>query len=195
MSSGPARELRLSDAEREFAVSDLKEHCAAGRLSLGELPERVALVYRATTYGELAEAMGDLPELANAASSPRPRRPSRRPMLPGRAPFLETREVPRPPEEVLGEALETMAPGLTRFGYEIVLIERDRIVFERSVRPAWTILIAIFTFPLGLLALLFKESEQLTVAVEGLGGSRTRLAIHGKGPLQVRRAVAGLEAE
>ena len=72
------------------------------------------------------------------------------------------------------------------------MIERDRIIFERSVRPAWTFLVALITFPIGVLALLIKDREQLTVSVEGLGASRTRLTVHGRGPLQVRRAVAEL---
>ncbi len=136
MSSGSARDLRLSDAERELAVSDLKEHCAAGRLTLEELPDRVASVYRATTYGELAEAMAGLPDLPSVPSSPPARRKSRRPWFPGRAPFLQTLEVVQPPEDVLAKALKNVAPSLTRFGFEIAVIERDRIIFERSfARP------------------------------------------------------------
>ena len=192
MSSGSARDLRLSDAERELAVSDLKEHCAAGRLTLEELPDRVASVYRATTYGELAEAMAGLPDLPSVPSSPPARRKSRRPWFPGRAPFLQTLEVVQPPEDVLAKALKNVAPSLTRFGFEIAVIERDRIIFERSLRPAWTFLVALITFPIGLLALLIKDREQLTVAVEGLGDGGTRLTVHGRGPLQVRRAVAEL---
>lgn len=148
MSPGSARDLRLSDAERELAVSDLRDHCAAGRLSLEELPERLEKVYRATTYGELAEAMGDLPDPPLVPSTSRARKPSRPPRVPGRAPFLHTLEVRQPPEDVLAKAMKNVGPSLTRFGYEIAVIERDRIILSgrfarrgrsssRSSRSRW----------------------------------------------------------
>ena len=66
--------LRASDADRERAVTALREHAAAGRLTLEELSERAERAYAATTRAELEEIGRDLP----AASGERPRRRPKR---------------------------------------------------------------------------------------------------------------------
>ena len=63
-------DLRASDAERERVAVSLREHCAAGRLTLEELSERLDEAYRARTAGELERALRELP----AEAAPRPRR-------------------------------------------------------------------------------------------------------------------------
>jgi hypothetical protein len=61
---GPARHaVRIGDAERETATAELGEHYAAGRLTLDELHERIALALAARTRGQLTQVMGDLPSL------------------------------------------------------------------------------------------------------------------------------------
>ncbi|MEU6740352.1 DUF1707 SHOCT-like domain-containing protein [Streptosporangium sandarakinum] len=54
-------DLRIGDAERDAAVSALREHYARGRLTLEEFGERVDLVLAARTGGELARVGADLP--------------------------------------------------------------------------------------------------------------------------------------
>ena len=56
-------EVRVSDAERERAAADLREHFALGRLTEDELADRVAAAYAARTAGELAAVRADLPAL------------------------------------------------------------------------------------------------------------------------------------
>jgi hypothetical protein len=53
--------LRASDQDREQTLAALREHTAAGRLSLDEFSERAATVYSARTLTELAGATADLP--------------------------------------------------------------------------------------------------------------------------------------
>lgn len=53
--------LRASDADREQAVTTLRAHVAAGRLSLDEFSERCASAYAARTAGDLAALSTDLP--------------------------------------------------------------------------------------------------------------------------------------
>jgi hypothetical protein len=62
----PAPDLRLraSDAERDRVAELLGEHAGAGRITLGELEDRVGRVYTATTRAELAELTSDLPSVA-----------------------------------------------------------------------------------------------------------------------------------
>jgi hypothetical protein len=59
----PPRELRVSDAERETVLESLREHTAAGRLTMDEFTERADQVLRAKTYGELENLTRDLPPL------------------------------------------------------------------------------------------------------------------------------------
>lgn len=67
----PEHRIRVSDEERLRTVEMLGEHAGAGRLTLGELEERIGRAYEATTRAELAALTADLPE---PATTPRPAR-------------------------------------------------------------------------------------------------------------------------
>lgn len=54
-------ELRIGDAERDETMSALREHFAAGRLTLDELTERIDGALGAKTQRQLNELMTDLP--------------------------------------------------------------------------------------------------------------------------------------
>jgi hypothetical protein len=60
--------IRISDAEREHIVEQLREHYAAGRLTSEELDERVTTALNAKTYGDLRTLMTDLPEPETAGA-------------------------------------------------------------------------------------------------------------------------------
>lgn len=64
----PEQDLRVSDDERHRIVELLGEHAGVGRITLGELEERVGRVYAATTRGELAAVTADLPALEAVGS-------------------------------------------------------------------------------------------------------------------------------
>lgn len=53
--------MRAGDADRERLVEQLREHHAAGRLTLDEFDERMTKAYAAKTYGELRTLTRDLP--------------------------------------------------------------------------------------------------------------------------------------
>ena len=99
MSLDPRSGLRISDAEREAAVSALGEHFAAGRLTREEYDERSERAYAARTAAEVAPLFTDLPAphpFADASSArgqsagsftrPQPGPWGRPPVLPGRRP-------------------------------------------------------------------------------------------------------------
>jgi Flp pilus assembly protein TadB len=65
----PAGDLRVSDADRDRAVSELGEHFQAGRLTAAELDERVGLALRARTGKDLAGLMADLPAAGVTAAA------------------------------------------------------------------------------------------------------------------------------
>jgi hypothetical protein len=55
-------DLRLSDADRERALSELGKHYRVGRLTPDEFDERTRLVLQAKTTGQLAGLFDDLPD-------------------------------------------------------------------------------------------------------------------------------------
>ncbi len=57
---------RISDTDRDRAVAQLREHCAAGRLTLDEFSERVGMALEARTKGELEPILADLPRSASS---------------------------------------------------------------------------------------------------------------------------------
>jgi hypothetical protein len=68
-------ELRASDADRERAITDLREHAAAGRLTLEEFSERADRAVAAKTLADLEEVRSDLPSAVPATRARR--RPKR----------------------------------------------------------------------------------------------------------------------
>jgi Domain of unknown function (DUF1707) len=185
--------FRASDADRERAVELLRGHAAVGRLTVEELDERCAAALEARTFGELDALTADLPPIAPPpAAVPPPAPPSPRYELPGRVPFAQTWRAPSDPERVIHDLLRFVAPALNGHGYELRERTPDRLVFERSRRPAWTIVLAVLFFPLGLVALLHKDVARVAIhlspAREG-----TLVAASGTAPLAVRRAFRQLE--
>lgn len=57
-------ELRASDADRERVARELRDHCAAGRLTPDELEQRLGAVFTSSSDRQLAEVSRDLPAMA-----------------------------------------------------------------------------------------------------------------------------------
>jgi Domain of unknown function (DUF1707) len=76
--------LRVSDADRDAAISELGEHFQAGRLDPAELEDRTGRALRARIGSDLDELLADLPRRPQAPARLQP--PARpRPLL---MPFL-----------------------------------------------------------------------------------------------------------
>jgi hypothetical protein len=60
------RAVRVSDAERETVVDELRLHYSAGRLDMPEFEERTRSALAARTRGDLHPLLDDLPDLAPA---------------------------------------------------------------------------------------------------------------------------------
>jgi Domain of unknown function (DUF1707) len=67
-----AGDLRVSDADRDRAISELSEHFQAGRLTADEFDERSGQALEARTGKELATLFADLPRDRAAVTSPPP---------------------------------------------------------------------------------------------------------------------------
>jgi hypothetical protein len=184
------RPLRAGDSDRTDVVDLLRAHHLDGRLTVEEFEERVGDAHRAVTLLELGDLHDDLPELTPRRGKVVARN-SRAPRIPGRLPFVERAELEADPRLAREQAVEFIAPALARNGYELS-VAGGALMFRRRWRPAWTILVAIFAFPVGLVALAIKNEDEVIVEIDdGVGGGTTLLA-HGVGPLSVRRAFATL---
>jgi hypothetical protein len=87
----PSPQLRISDQNRESALSALGEHMSAGRIDIDEYGERSARITAAKTRGELVELFADLP-------APHPRYEDAAPQaVAAPAPTPEAQPVPRRP--------------------------------------------------------------------------------------------------
>jgi Domain of unknown function (DUF1707) len=53
--------IRVSDADRDRVTGQLRDHFAAGRITPGELDERLSAALNAKTFGDLRRIMADLP--------------------------------------------------------------------------------------------------------------------------------------
>jgi hypothetical protein len=180
--------MRASDRERESALAVLRMAAAEGRLSVEELDERTAAAYGAATRGELDALLDDIPRPA-PESAPAQRR---RPRFPGRTSFRARWRAPVPRAQAAEDLLEYVMPPLRTYGYELVQQTPEWLVFERRMRPAWTVLIAVIVFPIGLLALLHTERERIAIELIDRGED-TSIVATGSAPLRIRRAMLELE--
>lgn len=61
--------MRVSDAEREAAAAELREHFASGRLTQDEMDERLTSVFAAKTRADLNAVFTDLPSSGHGWAS------------------------------------------------------------------------------------------------------------------------------
>jgi Domain of unknown function (DUF1707) len=80
----PPGALRVSDADRDRAITELTEHYQAGRITADEFDERSGQALRARTGTDLATLFDDLPPSEKAAPAPVPGPPDA-PHAPGPA--------------------------------------------------------------------------------------------------------------
>jgi Domain of unknown function (DUF1707) len=64
--------IRVSDADRDRVTVQLRDHFAVGRITPGELDERLSAALNAKTFGDLRRIMADLPGPVPAALAAAP---------------------------------------------------------------------------------------------------------------------------
>lgn len=182
--------MRAGDSDRAAVVDLLRAHHLDGRLTVEEFEERIEHAHGAVTLLELGDLHDDLPEL-----QPRRgkivRRDTRAPRIPGLLAFVERVELRADPQAARREAFAVIAPALARHGYKLA-VDDEALAFHRRRRPAWTILVAIFAFPVGLVALLHTELDEIVTEIGRSSAGGSALLIYGTGSLAVRRAFAQL---
>ena len=71
---------------------------------------------------------------------------------------------PGPDTDAVAElTFDRILPTLVTDGYAMVAQAGNTTIFERRFFPAWTVLVAIFAFPFGLLALLARGRETIVI--------------------------------
>lgn len=99
------------------------------------------------------------------------------------------------PAEVLREAVSNWTAPLASWGYVLAALSDTTVTYNRKYRPWIAILVAIFFFPIGLLALLYTEHATITALAEpdeARGG--TELVIKGSAPRKLRRSLEDLRS-
>ncbi len=162
-----AEEVRASDVDREMVVRQLRDHCAAGRLSIDELDLRLERAYAALTRGELRRVVSDLPAERQATVPPAQRR--RRLFWPGVAPFSEQRHLSTSCADSFAAAQREMAPRMGTQGFHL-----DEEIWPRRMR---------FVSDTGLV---------ITVMFHPASDGGTEVSAFGHAPRAVRKAFATL---
>ncbi len=131
----PAGDLRVSDADRDRAISELSGHFQAGRLTIEEFDERSGRAVQARTGNELEVLFADLPRDRAAVAGPVP---------PGHAPAVRIGLA----APVLAGVLAVLALAVSHDGH------RPHPAFAAVRGPNFTPLIAILVvlFVIGCLA-------------------------------------------
>jgi Domain of unknown function (DUF1707) len=160
-------ETRASDPERDAVARRLRDECAAGRLSIDELDERLARAYAAVTRGQLRGLVTDLPDEGPDAASPARRR--RRFFWPGIAPFREQRRLATSCSDSFAAAQREIVPRMGTQGFHV-----DEEVWPRRLR---------FVSDTGLV---------ITVMFHAANDGGTEVSAFGHGPRAVRKAFATL---
>lgn len=102
--------------------------------------------------------------------------------------------VPWPPEEVIARTLSEVAPMLQSWRYRLVAQGPRSIAFSCSYRPVWLAIPVFVFFPLGLLALIYKRTVEITFSAMTAEGD-THLRISGRAPGHVDGEIARIAGE
>jgi uncharacterized protein DUF1707 len=189
--------LRASDEDREDVAVALRAHCAAGRLEVGELEERLAATLSARTLGELERLVADLPggrsPVRTRRSDPAPASSPAKRQWPGLLRFHQRHLFDRDRKLVFRQAVTHLVPAMVDAGYDVVSrSEPELLVLEREERPSWVPLVCIFLFPFGLLALTVRDKHRVVISLDELQPHGTQFVVQGTATRAVRKAFANL---
>jgi hypothetical protein len=184
--------VRASDRDRARVASELRVHCVEGRITVEELETRLDQAMSARTIHELATVVHDLPKIRVPTEIREPRGVVRA-GPPGVHPFTRRILVPASLTRTHAVALDTIAPGLNGYGYELKRSSSQALEFERHRSRALARVVAVLLFPIGLLALLGGSGpERVVITFEPHGTGETTMVVHGRATRRVRKAFAEL---
>lgn len=101
--------------------------------------------------------------------------------------------VPASPEQVMTQLMSVSGAD----SYAPVAQSYDTLTLQRRRMPVWAIVLAILTFPIGLLFLLVKDTEVVQITLSRVqGGTQVTIAGRASAPLQsaLQYALSGYQA-
>ena len=101
--------------------------------------------------------------------------------------FATKVETGKPSKTVIAEVLATITTPLADAGYKLAGQGDANLVYNRTYRPWFVWVAVIIFFPIGLLALLYTETANITVSTTESDG-RTTVHVSGRGGSEVRGA-------
>lgn len=187
-------EMRAADVDREAVADALRSHCSAGRLEVAEFEERLSAALTARTLGDLDQLLTDLPsERPTRAPASDDPAPSVKVGFPGLRNFHQRHVLSADRRTAFAQALEHIVPSMVRVGYDVVAQnDPQMLVFECREHPAWVPFVCIFLFPVGLIALAFRETQRIVVTFDEPKPDQTRITVQGTARRSVRKAFAGI---
>ena len=164
--------IRASDAERAAVSDALRAHCAAGRLQVDELEQRLAAALSARTVGELEQLVADLPHPGPVSAATQSTPPSRiSPGLPGLRSFRQSHEFSVDRGRSFRQALEHILPVMVAGGFDVISrVEGELLAFERG-------------------------DERVVLSFNPSNDGGTRLVVQGRARWRVRRVFAKLATD
>lgn len=138
--------MRISDAERQRAIDELRRHCGAGRLDVDEYASRIEQALAATTLAELDTLLVDLPMLRIADPTGATANGSARQLGPGR---LRIGEPAGDSYSIRGRALTNrlVASAAVILSVVVVLLV---VVLASATSWAWAVLLLVVGWVIGL---------------------------------------------
>jgi hypothetical protein len=106
--------------------------------------------------------------------------------------FSRVLQTSKPPDTVRTEALTTLTEPLARYDYVLTTQGESGLTFARKYRPWWTWVLAVVTFPIGLLFLFITYTATVTVVLEPEEGG-TLVHVSGRGEPKVGKAFESME--
>lgn len=194
-----ARDLRVSDAEREHVGQLLQRAVGQGMLSLGEFTERMDTALAAKTRGELNAVLSDLPgmrikpEYLPDPISARPVPPVAGPGYPPRSTYPSTPAQPHPGET--GNVIRGRMSTVTRTGpwhvppalYLDTRLSNITLDFSEAMMQTQVVEVTIDDYLSSVTLVVPPEATVDLGAVETIGGSATNKVRSGPpmGPLHL----------
>jgi hypothetical protein len=160
-------QILASDSDRDVTMTALRDHCAAGRLEVSDLEERLTAAAAAQTVGELQALLADLPATASTGD----RRP-RSPLAPRR--FAMRHDFAHPQVVVFDEAVASIVPAMKAAGFAVDVRSRDAtLLFERMSASR-------------------RARDQFVLVVVEPASSGAVMRVHGLAARRVRHAFASI---
>jgi hypothetical protein len=106
--------------------------------------------------------------------------------------FSRDIQTSKPPDTIRTEALTSLTEPLARYGYVLTTESESGLTFARQYRAWWVWVIAVVTFPIGLLLLFVTDTATVTVVLEP-EKSGTLVRVAGLGEPKVSQAFESME--